>query len=249
MDLPGHTNRLVTAILEAQPNTIVVNQSGAPVAMPWADRADTLLQAFYGGNKLGNGLADVLFGKVNPSGRLALIFPKRLEDNPTFPSIGSLPQEHGKMLYNEGVFVGYRSPSYDVPGAALLFTFGHGLSCTTFKYSDLVASAASAVDELSISFTITNSGSVSGRETALLFTSDSQSSLPRPAKELKGFSKTKELGPGEEQKLEIKLRQDAFGFWDSRKGTWLAELGEFVVRVGDLEEKVFLEKELAWVGL
>jgi beta-glucosidase len=214
--------------------------------MPWVDRADTLLQAFYGGNELGNGLADVLFGKVNPSGRLALTFPKRVEDNPTFPSFGSLPQEYGKMLYNEGVFVGYRS--YDRRSIVPLFPFGHGLSYTTFKYSDLVASAVSSSGELTISVTITNSGSVPGREAALLYISDSQSSLPRPAKELKAFKKTRDLGPGEEQKLDIELRRDAFAFWDSRRGTWLAEPGEFTVRVGDLEAKVLLEKELTWVG-
>jgi beta-glucosidase len=101
MKLPGATNQLVTAILAAQPNTIIVNQSGAPVEMPWIKDASTLLQAFYGGNELGNGLADVLFGRVNPSGKLALTFPVRGEDAPAYPSFGAIPQEHGKIVYNE----------------------------------------------------------------------------------------------------------------------------------------------------
>jgi beta-glucosidase len=247
MELPGHTNRLVSAILDAQPNTIVVNQSGSPVAMPWADQATTILQAFYGGNELGNGLADVLFGKVNPSGKLALTFPRRLEDNPTHPSYGALPQEHGKMVYGEGIFVGYRS--YEARHVAPLFAFGHGLSYTSFTYSDLAASAVSAAGEFTVSVTVTNSGSVPGREAALVFVSDTVSSLPRPARELKGFKKTRELGPGEKDTLEIKLDRHALAFWEDRRGTWLAEPGEFVIRVGDLDTKVVLEKELAWVGL
>jgi beta-glucosidase len=247
MKLPGDTDRLVSAILAAQPNTIVVNQSGAPVEMPWVDEADTLLHAFYGGNELGNGLADVLFGKVNPSGKLALTFPKRVEDNPTYPSYGHAPQEHGKIVYGEGVFVGYRS--YEARRLAPLFPFGHGLSYTTFAYADLTASAVADNGDFTASVTVTNTGSVAGREAALVFVSDTQASLPRPARELKGFKKTKELAPGEKERLEIKLGRDALAFWESRRGTWLAEPGEFVVRVGDLEAKITLGKELAWVGL
>ncbi|GJE99911.1 glycoside hydrolase family 3 protein [Phanerochaete sordida] len=187
LDLPGLTNRLVTEVLAANPKTIVVNQSGTPVEMPWLSDAHTLLQAFYGGNEVGNGMADVIFGKVNPSGKLALTFPKRLEDNPSYPSFGDKPQVHGNIVYNEGIFVGYRG--YEVRKLAPLFPFGYGLSYTTFDYSALEVSSVSEDGKFTVSFTVKNTGDVDGREVVQVYIADPESSLPRPVKELKGFVK------------------------------------------------------------
>lgn len=252
MDLPGLTNRLVTEVLAANPRTVVVNQSGTPVEMPWVDDAHTLIQAFYGGNEVGNGLADIIFGKVNPSGKLALTFPKRLEDNPSYPSFGDKPQVHGKILYNEGVFVGYRG--YEVKKLAPLFPFGYGLSYTTFEYSGLEISQISEDGEFSVSFVVKNSGSADGREVAQIYVADPQSSLPRPVKELKGFTKVA-LKAGESKNVSVGLDKYALSFYDERKGSWVAEAGKFTVLVAassadvKLSGEVELKKNLYWLGL
>ncbi|KAL1708539.1 glycoside hydrolase family 3 protein, partial [Schizophyllum commune] len=146
MKLPGLTNRLVSEVLKANPNTVVVNQSGTPVEMPWVDEAHTLLQAFYGGNEVGTGLADVLFGNVNPSGKLALTFPKRLEDNPSHLFFGNQGETPGRVLYNEGIYVGYRG--FEKRDLAPLFNFGYGITYSSFEYSDLSLSPLSDSGDL-----------------------------------------------------------------------------------------------------
>ncbi|KDQ29545.1 glycoside hydrolase family 3 protein [Pleurotus ostreatus PC15] len=254
IDLPRLTNNLVAAVLKANPKTVIVNQTGAPVAMPWADSASTILQAFYGGNELGNGLADVLFGKVNPSGKLSLTFPKRLEDSPSFPSYGDRGQELGKILYNEGIFVGYRG--FEIRKLEPLFAFGHGLSYTTFEYSGLQTSAIPAGNDpkFAVTFTIKNTGSVSGREVAQVYIADPQSSLPRPLKELKGFNKVA-LEAGESKVVSVELDREALSFYDDRRAAWVAEAGKFDVFVGasstdiKLRGEVELEKSFTWKGL
>ncbi|KIP12792.1 glycoside hydrolase family 3 protein [Phlebiopsis gigantea 11061_1 CR5-6] len=252
MDLPGLTNRLVTEVLSVNPNTIVVNQSGTPVEMPWVEEAHTLVQAFYGGNEVGNGLADVLFGKVNPSGKLALTFPKRLEDNPSYPSFGDKGQSHGKIVYNEGVFVGYRG--YEVKKLAPLFPFGYGLSYTTFEHSSLELSPVSPDGKFTVSFTVKNTGDVEGREVSQVYVADPESSLPRPVKELAGFSKVS-LKAGESQKVTVSLDKYALSFYDERKGSWVAEAGKFAVYVAASSEdvklsgEVQLAKSFFWNGL
>ncbi|KIJ69935.1 glycoside hydrolase family 3 protein [Hydnomerulius pinastri MD-312] len=252
MELPGQINRLVSEVLAANPNTIVVNQSGTPVRMPWVDQVNTLVQAFYGGNELGNGLADVLFGRVNPSGKLALTFPKRIEDSPSYPSYGPHGQEYGKILYNEGIFVGYRS--YEIRDVAPLFSFGHGLSYTTFSYSDLTTTPVTSSGTLVVSFKLTNTGAVAGSEVAQVYISDPQSSLPRPKKELKGFKKVA-LGPGETKAVTVELGRDALSFYDDRDMVWTAEAGTFAVLVGAspadirITGEVVLEKTFTWTGL
>ncbi|KAJ7094493.1 glycoside hydrolase family 3 protein [Mycena belliarum] len=252
MDLPGLTNALVSAVLRANPNTVVVNQSGTPVAMPWVDEAPTLLQAFYGGNELGNGLADVLWGKVNPSAKVSLTFPKRLEDTPPYPSFGGNGQELGKILYNEGIFVGYRS--YEIRKLQAMFPFGFGLSYATFEYSDLRISPVSASGEFSLNFKVTNTSEVAGREVAQVYIADPQSSLPRPVKELKGFTKV-ELKGGESKELAVGLDREALGFYDDRQKCWVAEKGTFQVLVGASSQDIRLTKEvelpdtITWTGL
>jgi len=252
LELPGLTNRLVQEVLSADPNAIIVNQSGTPVTMPWIASASTLLQAFYGGNELGNGLADVIFGKVNPSGKLALTFPKRLEDTPSYPSFGDKGEVYGRILYNEGIYVGYRS--YEKRDLAPLFCFGHGLSYTSFSYADLSTTSVSAEGDFSVSFTITNTGKVAGREVAQVYITDPLSSLPRPVKELKGFTKVS-LVPGESKKVTVALGRDAISFYDDRQMAWVAEKGTFEVLVAasaadvKLKGEVVLEKGFTWTGL
>ncbi|KAJ7498628.1 glycoside hydrolase family 3 protein [Mycena latifolia] len=252
LDLPGLTNPLVSAVLRANPNTVVVNQSGTPVAMPWVEEAQTLLQAFYGGNELGNGLADVLWGKVNPSAKVSLTFPKRLEDTPSYSSFGDRNQEPGKVLYNEGIFVGYRS--YEIRNLQALFPFGFGLSYATFEYSDLEVSPISSSGTFSLNFRITNTSQVAGREVAQVYIADPQSSLPRPVKELKGFAKV-DLKAGETKVLNVGLDREALGFYDDRQKCWIAEKGPFEVLVGASSQDILLTKEvelsctITWTGL
>lgn len=170
MDLPPGTDELVSRVLDVNPNTAVVIQSGTPVTMPWIDKANVLAQAWFGGNELGNGLADVLFGDVNPSGKLSLSFPARLQDSPSYLNFGS---ERGRVLYGEDVYVGYRY--FEKSAVRPLFSFGYGLSYTTFERSDL----SLRIDEekpvledgetISASLIVTNTGSVPGAETVQLW--------------------------------------------------------------------------------
>ncbi|PPQ78230.1 hypothetical protein CVT25_015549 [Psilocybe cyanescens] len=252
MALPGLTNQLVLEVLRANPNTVVVNQSGTPVEMPWVNEASTLIQAFYGGNELGNGLADILFGKINPSGKLPLTFPKRLEDNPSYPSFGDKGQELGKIYYNEGIFVGYRG--YEIKKLDPLFTFGFGLSYSQYEYSNLEITPISPAGEFSVSFKIKNIGKVEGREVAQVYVSDVKSSLHRAVKELQGFAKVY-LQAGEIKAINIPLDKSSLSFYDHQNMHWIAEHGIFGVHVGAsladirLEGEVELENTFTWVGL
>ena len=252
MDLPGTSNKLVKAILEANPNTVIVNQTGTPVTMPWVDQAHSLVQAFYGGNSLGDGLADVLFGKVNPSSKLSLTFPKRLADSPSDIGFGITSATPGKTFYTESIYVGYRH--FDKSETPALFPFGHGLSYTTFAYSDLSVSSISAEGEFEVSFSIENTGKVAGKEAGQVYVRDPDSDLPRAVKELKGFVKV-DLQPGQKETVSVKLDRNALKYWDERRNWWIAEAGEFEVMVGPssvelpLRATTRLEKSLTWLGL
>ncbi|KAJ5953684.1 hypothetical protein N7454_000580 [Penicillium verhagenii] len=184
MDLPGHTNALIDAVLDANPNAIVVVQSGTPVAMPWASKAKAVIQAWYGGNELGNAIADVIFGKVNPSGKLPMTFPKVMQDNPAFLNFNA---NDGRVLYGEDIFVGYRF--YEKMEKEPQFAFGHGLSYTTFKLSDLEVSPSD------VQLVVQNTGTRQGAEVVQVYVAPVQSDTCRPVKELKAFSKVA-LAPG-----------------------------------------------------
>jgi beta-glucosidase len=228
MDLAGQQNELIEKVAAANPNTIVVLNIGSPINMPWLDKVAAVLVAWYPGQECGNAIADVLFGDVNPSGRLPQTFPLRLEDNPAYINY---PGENGKVYYGEGLYVGYRY--YDKKKVEVLFPFGYGLSYTTFGYGSLKLSAdeIGPSDHLSISVDITNSGKTAGKEVVQLYIHDVESKLHRPEKELKGFTKV-ELKPGETKTVSFKIGREALAYFDDLERMWVAEAGEFELRLG-----------------
>lgn len=234
MDLPkdGSQDRLIEAVLAANPRTVVVNQSGTPVSMPWISRAPAVLQAWYQGQEAGNALADVLLGNASPSGKLPTTFPVRIEDNPAYHN---WPGENLKTVYGEGVFVGYRH--YERAKIAPLFPFGHGLTYTSFSYGEPALSASVLTDSgapITLSVEVTNTGSVAAAEIVQVYVRDVKSRLPRPEKELQGFKKAF-LQPGESRTVRIVLDKYSVGYYDTslgEKGRWVAEEGAFEVLVG-----------------
>lgn len=224
MDLPGRQDELIARVAAANPNTVVVLNVGSPVHMPWRDDVAAVLQAWYLGQEQGNAIADVLFGRVNPSGKLPTTFPQRYQDNPAYINF---PGENGKVRYGEGLFVGYRY--YDRKGIEPLFPFGFGLSYTTFDYANLSVSADG--DDYAVTLDITNSGSVAGSEVVQLYVHDDVSSLVRPDKELKAFAKVA-LAPGETRRVTLTLRRDDLAFYDPAAGKWIVEAGTFELLVG-----------------
>jgi beta-glucosidase len=257
MDLPPNTDELITQVLEANPNTVIVLQSGTPVAMPWIHKANAVLHAWYGGNETGNAIADVLFGNVNPSGKLSLTFPKRLKDNPTYLNHSC---EGGRVLYGEDTYVGYRY--YEKIGIEPLFAFGHGLSYTSFAFSDLAISRPTSnsdgtevADTMSIKIRVKNTGNIAGAEVVQVYIAPICPPIARPEKELKGFAKAF-LQPGEEKSIEILLDvARATGYFDESKASWCSAEGEYEVLVGSSSDKILLKKHLRvkktvfWSGL
>ncbi|MDQ2888552.1 MAG: glycoside hydrolase family 3 C-terminal domain-containing protein, partial [Chloroflexota bacterium] len=228
MELPGRQNELVAAVAAANPKTIVVLNTGSPITMPWINQVAAVVQAWYPGQECGNAIADVLFGNVNPSGKLAQTFPVRLADNPAYLD---LPGENGKLYYSEGLFVGYRY--YDKRQIAPLFPFGFGLSYTTFGYGPLTLSTQEIGPDatLQISLDITNTGTLAGKETVQLYIRDEQSTLQRPEKELKAFAKV-HLEPGERKKVTLSIDREALAYFDDVSHEWVAEAGQFTLLVG-----------------
>ncbi len=228
MRLPGEQDELIRRVAEVNPRTVVVLNCGSPLEMPWLDKVNAVLQLWYVGQEQGNALADILFGDVSPSGKLPTTFPRRLKDNPAYVNY---PGENGKVLYGEGLFIGYRY--YDYTDREVLFPFGHGLSYTTFEYSDLeiFPQVFNVQDGLTLRFTIRNRGTRPGAETAQVYVSDLECSLSRPPKELKAFVKV-ELQPGESRQVEVRLTEEAFWFYDPAKNGWVTEDGLYEILVG-----------------
>lgn len=257
MDLPPGNDELITRVLAANPNTAVVVQSGTPVTMPWALNAKALLHAWFGGNECGNGIADVLYGDINPSAKLPLTFPVRLQDNPSFVNFRS---ERGRVLYGEDIYVGYRF--YEKLERQPLFPFGHGLSYTTFSRSDLVIradpeqSGVSHGKEPSVtaSITVTNTGSRGGAEVVQLWVVSPPTGVNRPVRELKGFTKVF-LEPGASTTAEIVVdKKIATSWWDEQRAMWASEKGHYGVLItGTGEEQLKGEFEVNqtrfWTGL
>jgi beta-glucosidase len=226
MSLPGDQEALIRAVAAVNPKTVVAVNAGAPVAMDWAEAVDALLLTYYPGQEGGNALADILFGDVNPSGKLTVTFPKRLEDNPAFINYPGWKDVH----YGEGIFVGYRY--YEKKDVEPLFPFGHGLSYTRFSYSDLELPQEVAQGEhFRVSVRVTNTGDVAGQEVVQLYIRDVASRLMRPIKELKGFEKVA-LAPGASEVVNFDLVPRALSYYDPHQQMWVAEPGAFEVLIG-----------------
>lgn len=242
MKLPACQNSLIEKIAAIQPNTIVVLHNGAPVEMPWVSRVKGILEAYLGGEAVGAAVTNILFGKVNPSGRLPETFPIRLEDSPAHLNYRG---EYGKLEYREGIFVGYRY--FDIKQMEVLFPFGHGLSYTTFDYRNLTVSKMSmtAKEEVKVSVEITNTGLISGKEVIELYISDSVSSVSRPVRELKRFCKVY-LEPGETKQVSFSLGLRDFAYWSEELHGWKVETGEFSIQIGRSSREVIL-KQSVWV--
>ncbi|HEX7567256.1 MAG TPA: glycoside hydrolase family 3 C-terminal domain-containing protein [Anaerolineaceae bacterium] len=223
LHLPGKQDELIQAIVHANPKTIVVLNVGSPVSMPWLSEVPAVVLSYFGGLEVGNAIARVLVGDVNPSGKLPVTFPSRLEDTPAF---GNYPG--GKEVrYCEGIFVGYRH--YDLKDIDPLFPFGHGLSYTSFAYSHLqVPSSIKAGEAWQVSVNVQNTGLRAGQEVVQLYIHDVKSSLPRPLKELKGFKKIT-LQPGEVQEVKFDLDDRSLSFYDPEAHQWTVEPGEFEI--------------------
>ncbi len=236
IDLPPSHDALVDAIAGVQPNLVVVVVAGAPVRMPWIAKTKATLLAGLGGQAGGAAVADVVLGRANPSGKLAVSFPQRLEDTPAFLHF---PGEQGAVRYGEGIFVGYRH--YDTAGVEPLFAFGHGLSYTRFGYRDLTVSAPQFrdCDGLDVTLRLRNEGTRAGREIVQLYLRDVASRVRRPAKELAAFAKVS-LQPSEEQLVRFHLDRRAFAFWDVRAHAWATESGEFELLIGSSSRDIRL---------
>jgi beta-glucosidase len=222
--------------------------SGGSVDMnAWVDRVPALLEAWYPGQQGGTAVAEVLFGDVNPSGRLPITFERRWEDNPVHDSY--YPEADTKrVVYKEGVFVGYRG--YEKAGTKTLFPFGSGLSYTTFKYSNLSIkplAAASGSDSAGprneVSFEVKNTGTREGADVAQVYVGDSHTKVPRPAKELKGFVKVS-LRPGETKKVSVILDDRSLSYYDVNAKQWRAEPGVFDVLVGRSSAEIELRGKI-----
>ena len=241
IDMPESHNKLINELTMLNKNTVVILTNGSAVAMPWANNVDAIVESWLGGQAGAGGVIDVLFGKVNPSGKIAETFPVKLEDTPAY---FNFPGEEGDALYGERLFVGYRY--YDYKNIEPLFSFGHGLSYTTFEYSDLriLNKNITDKDELSVKLKIKNTGELKGKEVVQLYVKDEQSSLIRPKKELKKFVKV-ELMPGEEKEITFNLYARDFSYYDSKRNTWIAESGSFVILVGASSRDIRLTENIA----
>ncbi|HZJ24531.1 MAG TPA: glycoside hydrolase family 3 C-terminal domain-containing protein [Anaerolineales bacterium] len=239
MKLPGKQDELIERVAEANPNTIVVLNVGSAVEMPWIDKVPAVIQLWYNSQEEGNALADVLYGEVNPSGKLPTTIPVRLQDNPAYINY---PGENGSVRYGEGIFVGYRY--YDKKELTPQFPFGHGLSYTTFEYGNLRLDADSTTPEkgLNVSLDITNTGKRAGKEVIQLYVRDVKCSLARPEKELKAFAKI-ELAEGETRTVNFHLDQEAFWFFDTARNGWVTEPGEMEVLIGSSSRDIRLREK------
>ena len=240
MRMPKCQVELIERVAAANPNTIVVLYNGSPVEMPWISSVKAVIEGYLGGQAVGGATKMVLWGDVNPCGRLPESFPLQLEDNPSFLSYGG---EGNTAVYNEGVFVGYRY--YDKKKMQVLFPFGHGLSYTRFAYSNLQVDKTSLkdTDPLTVTVDVKNIGATAGKEVVQLYVSDVESEVFRPVRELKGFEKVS-LQPGEEKTVTFTLDKRAFAYWNTEMHDWHVESGAFRIQIGKSSRDIVLEKEV-----
>lgn len=228
MRLPEAEDRLIDALCEAGHKVVVVLHNGSPVGMPWIGKADAVLEMYLAGEGAGEAAVRLLTGEENPSGKLAESFPLRLEDTPSFLNF---PGDRERVRYAEDVFVGYRY--FDSKKEEVLFPFGHGLSYTTFVYSDLRLSSEEwrEGESLIVTLTVTNTGKRAGKEVVELYVSDKSGEAVRPVHELKGFEKVA-LQPGESKQVKFELGGRAFAYFDEKTHGWRVPNGKFVVEAG-----------------
>jgi beta-glucosidase len=239
MSLPGRQLELIEAVLKADPNTIVVMNAGSPVDMPWLNQARGLIYTWFGGQESGRGLADILFGTTNPSGRLPSTFPVCLEDTPAFTSY---PGELGQVHYGEGLFAGYRW--YDKRNIAPLFPFGYGLSYSEFSYGELqVAEEIPVGEDVTLTVNVSNNSDRAGQEVVQLYVGQEAPSLTRPIKELKGFEKI-HLDAGETKSVTLTLNKRAFSYWHPGLQDWVCEPGQYVLSIGASATDIRQQKSL-----
>ena len=240
MKLPDAHDKLVDAVVKANPNTIVVLAGGSPVEMPWNDSVKAVLNSYLGGQAGGGAVADILTGKVNPSGKLPETYPLVYADT---PAVNNFPGNPASVEHRESIYIGYRY--YEKAGQAVRYPFGHGLSYTTFRYSDIKVDKADADenDKITVSFKVKNTGTVSGAEIAQLYVADKESTIFRPVKELKGFKKVF-LEAGEEKEISITLGKRAFAFWNVNANDWTVESGAFEILIGASSADIRLTAEI-----
>ncbi|MFD0618990.1 glycoside hydrolase family 3 C-terminal domain-containing protein [Paenibacillus sp. GCM10027629] len=240
LKIPANQRQLIEAIAEVQPNIVVVLMNGSAIEMPWIQSVKAVLEGHLGGQALGGAIANLLFGLVNPSGKLAETFPMQLEHNPSylnFPGVGDIVE------YKEGLFVGYRY--YDAKHIEPLFPFGYGLSYTTFEYSNLVVDRTSMSDQdtVTVQVNVKNTGSIAGKEIVQLYVRDVESKVIRPEKELKGFVKV-DLGSGEEKVVSFTLDRRAFAYYNVELKDWHVETGEFDILIGKSSQQIELQERI-----
>lgn len=240
MQLPACQNELIDTVCEVQKNVVVVLHNGAPVEMPWVHQVKGILESYLAGQAVGEAQYRVLFGEVNPSGRLAETFPVRLEDNPTYFYYG---KDGDEVEYQEGVLVGYRY--YDAKKLPVLFPFGHGLSYTEFTYSDLKISATQIkdTDTLHVSVTVTNTGKRAGKEVVQLYVAPKDAKFVRPVRELRAFEKIA-LEAGESKEINFILEKRAFSYWNTTLHDWHVESGVYEIQIGKSSREIVLTENV-----
>ena len=244
MDMPACQVKLIEAVAEANPNTVVVLHNGSPIVMPWNGKVKAVLEAYLGGQAVGLATVNVLFGDVNPCGHLPETFPRKLSDNPSYLFYGG---EKDKTDYREGIFVGYRY--YDRKEMDVLYPFGHGLSYTTFEYLNMEVSQNEITDQdtLTVDVLVTNTGSRAGKTVVQLYVRDVQSTVIRPVRELKGFEKV-ELEPGEIKKVSFTLDKRSFAYWNEQISDWHVETGDFLIEIGQSSRDICLSETVKVVS-
>ena len=242
LGLPGDQDILINKVVEANPNSVVVINTGSPISMPWIKETKAILQSWFPGQEFGNALYDILFGETNPSGKLPTTFPMKLDDTPAY---NHYPGENLQMDYLEDIYVGYRW--YEKEKIKPLFPFGFGLSYTKFEYSNLRIIPPKKEDSaIAFSLTVSNTGDNQGKEVVQCYVGVQNSSVERAIKELKKFSKV-DLNPGESKELIFELNERDLSYWNEDEKSWSVEPAEYKVYVGGCSDDTPLEAS-AWLG-
>lgn len=238
MRMPQCQITLIEEVAKVQPNTVVVLHNGAPVEMPWIDKVKAVVEVYLGGQAVGGATVNVLYGNTNPSGHLAETFPIRVQDTPCYLTYGG---EHDKSVYSEGVFVGYRY--YASKEMNVLFPFGHGLSYTTFSYSNLTVEKKRIRESetLRVSVDVTNTGNRFGKEVVQLYVAPKNSTVIRPVRELRAFEKTG-IAPGETKTVTFLLDSRAYAYWSTEIHGWHVESGEYEIQIGKNAQDIILSR-------